>query len=67
MVKNIKPKSVHFVGLHYVIKNGLKILEFITAEPDVQDVPHHSACTSPYNNVGSVMVQILHCLWEYSV
>jgi hypothetical protein len=48
-------------------KKYLKILEFITAELDVQDVPHHSTCTSPYNSVGSVVEQILYCLWESPV
>jgi hypothetical protein len=41
-------------------------LEFIIAKPDVQDVLHHSTCTSPYNYVGSVMEQILYIIWEYS-
>ena len=42
-------------------------MEFIATEPDVQDVLHHSTCTSPYNYVGSVMKQILYCIWEYYV
>jgi len=39
---------VRFVGLHYIIKkNSLKILEFIIAEPDVQDILQYSTCISP--------------------